>query len=616
MSEQNSVEPIRVPITKLPQDEVQIGDWYWVHDEKHHTGEYTPQGSYEYKDEEVLMCVKHIGSNFVEFTIYEYHSNGSGFCTMKVHFDDFFKETRPEPNWRSILQGRMDDLQKQMREKTQELVEKGKALCLLKESPAATGPAPQEETLLPVRVSVDPKGHKAALVALRDSLPGISKDIEKLGKKFSCSARNISLTDVVNLQRVQNSLAIVEDRIFTVELYCGLQEQVVKIADGEPAPEDEPISVRQLMLFMDEETLWDYESGGMDYESLEKFDAWIVKPGNLERLLPERRGVVAFKVRRYEKNYGPVDSMLEAWTNVCKNEANMTTYLLLRNGGKVYRIASAVDFSPRLVPFKDEIGEKQFQRRHRAYAGVDEHGWPTKEYEVVEAVTPKDIDYDEHVEKLDSTMKHYNRMVILLQGLLDRSEVFTPHPQINLCKAESFAHWVKLVRDEEMALPGPKLSFEEYQKQLNRNLQVGTWIYIDHLKFIEFKDQHGKEFSDHYRWNTRYIKDHYGNPMPRVIQITGVKRDKSQVKVSWPRERSRGHRDRWTGRWVDTTDRMYHEWVPVDMVLNLDVYTPGDYRIFLFNHAQKVEYRKWAKYLLTAEDWTQKRAKGKVDDEE
>ncbi len=25
--------------------------------------------------------------------------------------------------------------------------------------------------------------------------------------------------------------------------------------------------------------------------------------------------------------------------------------------------------------------------------------------------------------------------------------------------------------------------------------------------------------------------------------------------------------------------------------------------IFLFNHDQKVEYRKWAKFLLPAEDW-------------
>jgi len=68
-------------------------------------------------------------------------------------------------------------------------------------------------------------------------------------------------------------------------------------------------------------------------------------------------------------------------------------------------------------------------------------------------------------------------------------------------------------------------------------------------------------------------------------------------------------------KWTEETDRMYHEWVPVDMVLNISAYTPGDYRIFLFNHAQKVDYRKWAKYLLSAEDWTQRKAKGETEPE-
>jgi hypothetical protein len=481
----------------------------------------------------------------------------------------------------------MEEYQCQIKAKTQELIDRGKSLCLIKDSNAEV---PQEETLLPARVSVDPQHHKTELISLRDSIPAITKEIKILGGKYSATTHNLSLPNWIQFEQVKKSLSVVEERIFTVELYCGLQEQVKQIGFGEPASESEPISVRQLMLYMDEETLWDYKTGGMDFEKLEDFDKWIVEPSNLNRLLPEKRGVVAFRIRRFEKDYGHADSLYAAMEHIAKHEANMKTYLLLRNGDRVYRIASAVDFSPRLVPKLDEIGEKQFQRTHRKYVGTDKHGFPTGEHEVITTIAPDDIRYDECVEKLDRDIKHYNKMVILLQGLLDRSEVFNPHPRVNLCKPDSFEQWVKLIRDEEQGLPSNKVSWEEYRKQLAHCIKTGVWVYVDQTGLYKYKESKaGRRTSDY--------SSFWSNSMPTYIKVSSVNRERTMVRVSWPQGAK---------KYGVTTTRRMHELVPIEFVFPVEAYTPGDYRMFLFSHEMKVEYRKWAKYLLSAEDWVQK----------
>jgi hypothetical protein len=549
-------------------------------------------GKKAHEEQEDLMCVEHIGSNYVEFG---YHT-GDSVSGCKAHFDEFFKCCRPEPNWQAIITGKLTEIQKQIREKTQLLITKGRELCLLQQK----GPErqEQEETLLPARVTVDPKLHKEELVALRDMLPEVTQEIKVLGPEFASQSKNLSYPDVVKLESVKKALAIVNDRIFTIELYCGLQEQVKQIAQGNPAPMTEPIAIRQQLLFMDEETLFDYEDGGMDFKKLDDFDEWVVKPCNLSRLLPEPRGIVAFKVRRYKKDYGPCETLLDAWTQIDWDEANLVTYLLIRNGENVYRIASSVDFEPRLIPRIDEIGEAQFKETHRAWMSD----------EVTETfITPNDIEYDQHVEKLDHLIQHYNRIVILIQGLLDRSNVFSPHPVINLRKPESMETWLRLVRDEERALPPTALDWKTYQKQLNSTLKAGKWIYIN-------REYEKNVYHERFDRDGSRRKQWWANRIPKTCKIDRIKKDRTMVYVSWPMGKTRGryvysyatdHRE-----WVDETDRMMHDWIPVEYVLNLSDYTLGDYKLFLSHYEVKKDYGSWARYILNAEDWARQRAKG------
>lgn len=599
-------EATRIP--NDPLDAVKVGDWYWVKfdDEKwdDKKGKHVKVGEHE-----DLMCVEEVGSNYVGFSVYEKDSHHTS--DERVHFNEFLDRCRPEPDWKAVLNVRMEGFQKQIAAKTREMVERAKELCLLK---APRQEKAEEGSLLPVRSSVDLRAHQKELVKYQKSVPEISKEIDELAKEFGAAARNMALPDMAQLGVVKGSIKVVEDRIFTIELYVGLKENVVCIADGEPADADEPVAVRQLMLYMDEETLFDYEDGGMDFNKLDDFDKWVVKPANLCRVLPEKRGVVAFQVRRHKKDYGTPSNLLEAWTHLHWEQANMVTYLLIRNGQRVYRVASDIDFAPRLIPTADEIAKEPFEEVDR---------WSEKKEAKV--VTPESVRYDDHVREMMNRIQHYNRVVVLLQGLLDRTDVFAPHPPIRLSKSVDMEKWVRLIRDEEKGLSGLKVTLEEYLGQLNKTLRTGKWVYV--LPQYRRAEREGKYSNKHYaRLHGKSVeivrpqRGYMSADMPAVCKVQAMKRDGSAVKVSWPK----GKNSHWKRTWVpnpkrpgwghydhdDSTDMMLHEWVPVAFVMNLSDYTAGDYKMFLCDRALRGEYLEWAPPLLTAEDWARDRANG------
>lgn len=592
-------------ISSNPLDYVKIGDWYWVKCEPDYENK---------KEHEHLFCVDEIGSNFVGFCASSHH----GTYGTKVHFDQFFSRCRPESNWREYLQTRMNELQAAIREKTKELVEHGQKLCLLEQPRQAQQPA-EQHSLLPMKVADEPKRYKKELVKLqKDTLPKISKEIDELAKDYAVVAKDMALPDLVKLEAIKEKLGVVEDRIFTIELYCGLQEDVHQIAEGEPAPASEKIAIRQALLYMDEETLFDYEDGGMDFKKIGQFDKWVVKPENLNRILPEQKGVVAFRVRRGGKDYGTPSSVLQAWTQIEWAEANKQTYLLIRNGERVYRIASEINFSPRLIPMRGEIGEEQFKKIDRRF-DWEKHAYDESE----ELITPASVDFDEHVKQVDALLKQYNRIVILIQGLLDRSTVFHPHPPVNLTIPGVLDEWVKLIRDEEDGLPCNKVTWDDYRQQLNKTLRKGKWVYIRYPKIEHEKYQRRSYYNDPDTGAQVYLpfRGWAANGMPTACKVESVSRDKTKVMVSWPWGNLANPKE---GKWISNpkrpgwghyesiweTDRVCHEAVPVKFVINMSDYSLGDYKMFLCDRALKGAYLEWAPFLLTAEDWARERAKG------
>lgn len=562
-------------------DLVEVGDWYWI---KSDARKDYPEQKMK-KDNERLFCVEHVGSNYIEFTrnnVYEYGSDGLHFESQneyfRMHFKDFNKNCRREDNWAKHFSNRNKLIQQQIKEKTRLLLEAGKRLFLIRDHKA--NPV---DTFLPAVTSVNPEKYKSDLIKFdNDTMPKIQREIKVLSTDFAVTCKNMAYSDMMKLGVATKSLHEIKDKIFEIELYVGLQELVKQITEGEPADLGEPICIRQQLLFMDEECLIDYDKGGMDFKGLDDFDAWVTRPDNLSRILPEQRSLVAFQVRRNPKDYGPCDSIAKAMRQIAKDHENMETYLLMRNGENVYRIASAINFSPRLVPFKNEIGEKQFKKVHR------EWGWHVEDDKITEEmIGPDNIEYDDHVDDLNDIIKKYNRIFIFLQGLLDRSQVFHPHPGIKLNRNDHMDLWIKCVRDEELGLPNNTITFEAYRDQLNKTIRKGKYIWSD------FKSDVGRWYRDKLRYNKREseIVNH-----PRICKVSAIKKDRSQIKITWEVETYR------YTRWEieeGTTNR--HLWIPMDKVFNISGYTKGDYKMFLCDRALQGEYLKWAPQLLAAE---------------
>lgn len=543
-----------------PFEGLRIGDFYWVKCE--------PMNKHT-EDEslfvEYLMCVKEIGSNRVRFTMF----HGESTYDEKIHVEDFKRLCRQEKDWKSIIDGRMNTLKQQLQDATQQLIEAGKEYGVIA-SDAARNPG---NNPLPIHVT-DHKKYQAELVEFKASIPEIQKKVGYLATQFSAEAKNLWLPNKVMMAQVVNCLSVVDDKIFTIELYCGLQETIKQIADGKPASMDTKITVHQMMLFMDEETLFNYEQGGMDYEDVSGFDKWVVKPENLNRILPEQRGLVAMRIRRHDKDYGIAANIGEAWWFRMKNDANMQTYLLMRNGEKVYRIASSISFSPRLVPLPGEVERDPFLKQPSWY--FCDRG-PKPEPTVID---PGHIDFDDHLKKQDEVRKFYNRIAYLLQGLLDRSEVFNPHPRLSLGSPDDISEFIEVLRDEEKGLPCNKLTWKAYKEQLDKTIKVGTWVLLRRGYDARYECGESSGRYDHPKYG------HMAAHAPKFMQVTAM--NDKQIQVRWKRLWASSYR--WVkGVWTNETDANCYAWVDRDEVFNVQGYTPGDYRMFLCDRYLKGE---------------------------
>jgi len=553
-------------------DQIEIGQWYWVKDVEEDGGE-------------VLCCISDIGSNYVEAERYsvripndiKYDPSDSHY-SFRIHLDDFDKRCRKEDNWNEYFTNRLKSIQAQIKQKTQLLVQEGKRLFLINREREEQI---NEGEILPSIVSISPIKYRNELIEFRkNSLPKIQREIKALSVDFAMMSKNMALTDFSKLEFIKSQFNSIEDKIFTIEIYAGIHENIKQIAEGSPASIDEPIAIRQQLLFMDEECLIDFNKGGMDFERLEDFDRWVVKPENLNRILLEKKGIVAFQVRRHKKDYPLPNDLWGIFQLIQKDYANMETYLLIRNGHRVYRVTSVIDFSPRLVPFKNEIGEKQFQKVYR--------GW-SDEPDTVEKITPDHIEYDDHFKKMADLIKKYNKIFIFIQGLLDRSDIFHPHLGIKLNKQEHMDLWIKCIRDEELGLPSNMIDFEEYRKQLNKSLKSGDLVWSDWVP------ENMGHYSYQYSRTRHNLNEEQVAHRPDVCRVTSIKRDRSAVWIvwevdvqAWDYERMKDKRNR-------------HLLVPIDKIFNISDYNPGDYRMFLCDRTLQGKYLEWAPMLLTAE---------------
>jgi len=259
-----------------------------------------------------------------------------------------------------------------------------------------------------------------------------------------------------------------EEAIWTINLYLGKDEEIVQLAKGEPASKDSKIYVRQLVLYADEECAIAADRGGIDFQQLVEFDRWVADPRHRRQVLPEEKGLVAFKVRRKEKDYGGSTSARDVWADAQANALNRKTYFLMANGENLYRICTELEVEDHLVPRETEYEDLFFR---------EEYDWKTHRHER-EPIHPGDKRYMEAMEKASALKRHYMRVLLFLQGLLDRTAVFAPlpAPRLNLLNRSVYGEYLVFINDAEKLLGSGRPPFDEWLRGINEKLDIGHRI--------------------------------------------------------------------------------------------------------------------------------------------
>jgi hypothetical protein len=199
----------------------------------------------------------------------------------------------------------------------------------------------------------------------------------------------------------------------------------------------------------------------------------------------------------------------------------------------------------------------------------------------------------------------YNRIVVIIQGLLDRSMVFHPHPPLKLWK-EVDAEFIRPVYDDEMALyGGPKPDFRAYQQQLNKSIGKGTMVTGQRRYWsVITSDPEKRTIHVDLPFKLRLSGD---NGPAKVM--AAERRRRQSVDFLWERERA------WSRSWYRYNGKeggtlpVRLQRVPLDWLLNVDAYTPGDFKQFFADPRTREEYMQWAGLLLTAEAFKSGKAK-------
>ena len=611
-------------ITGAPQDAPadpaapEVGRWFWVG-----TGK-----------DRWLGCVTHVGSNYAQVT-----SVNRGYD--RIHFDEFADQCTLEPDAERIIAATAEKHRLNVAKLMGRVRDLTSRLAVSPDTRALDDGSASTQALTVATSKEEPAKYKRALILAKDKqLPALFKEIQEENEAMANWLKASLLPLQAQAEALKPAIKAIENRIFHVELYAGLIEEVKQIADGEPACRDEKVRLFQRRAYMDEECLARYETGGMEFDDISDFDAWFVRPANLKRLLPFPRCLVAFQVRRDRKDRSlPVDfggfiKMMEL------EKADRSTFLYMRNGDRVYRLSTGIDFGEKLFPdmeraqlegkmymktFCNDIDKMIPEREYLAM--VEEEDRVIAEWERIKDTIPENerwhkdpsrygrrdstewkpfnpesVYYDEGRKYIQDQMDAHNRLILVLQGLFDRSPVFHPHSPLKLWTEEGFKQAVELVYDDSRTLvPGDKPDFEAYRAKLNTSLKRGsvTVGQDDFWQRVEAKRYNEDWRRSRYRREYDHDVTHYcpsGNPGPgKVARVAAMSR-KGACKYTWTRK---------TSSWRYGTKEQVgcHLIVPREKLLNVDAYTPGDFHLFFDDPRSRSEYLQWAWLVLECEEY-------------
>lgn len=253
-----------------------------------------------------------------------------------------------------------------------------------------------------------------------DSVSLPDSDIKSLDKYQGRKLRTLNRSEIVAIKRqlivnkeaiekranaleevadaLEHELKLRKEQLELINLYLGRGVDFVKIRSGPSAPDSEKISVRQRVLYMDEEVGVLSDGKELDFTTIRQFDRWISRPEYLAVIAPEQKCVVAIKPKRRDVCYS--DNPVE---NDFLNVPNRETYLLFRNGANVWRVLSSVHVGSKLFPEPEVIDllvKKEYERHVEGHGGFKfSSGWSDKWWEEHRAEHQKKVRERERIKR-------------------------------------------------------------------------------------------------------------------------------------------------------------------------------------------------------------------------
>lgn len=369
-----------------------VGEWYWVKGKftaesdlgKVWRNEIMRKADAEGDEGEMLAVVTKVGSNFIEVRSprLEVSRYTSSQWTFRVHADEFESRLTRELNADSIIKQQTARHQGEVKRLMGEIQELTARLGVGQLSLADGNSAGETAALVRVTSDAPVTEYKSALQAAK------SKTLPQLFEKVELETRFMSgwmLAELlaVRVEAEEGMAPLIEridNRVFNVELYAGLLDDMVRVRRGAPATVGEPVHLFQRRHYMDEEYLAVFNvrnrdtvvdrgnDKSLDSRDLLLFDKWVAQEENFKRLFPFPRTVVAFRIRRFDKDYTPrgdeeIHELMKfaSWTDELKREGRYT-FLFIRNGEQLYRLRIATkhlnDYGQEIedpVEFQDEL---------------------------------------------------------------------------------------------------------------------------------------------------------------------------------------------------------------------------------------------------------------------
>lgn len=625
----------------------QRGRWYWLK---------RPKGGWSWPHEDhkgpLLVCCTHVGSNFAKVRCVERDGRHN---SWRVHEDDYARRLEYAPDAEAYLERQVTVHRDNVRElmgQVRDLVQR------LGVGEVAGLGAGQADTQALSTTRGDLGEYKTALVlAQTKTLPELFKRIEAENKAMGEWMIAKTMPLMAEAKSMEKAISTIENRVGNVELYAGITETIIKVTEGEPAAIDEPIHLFQRRLYMDEECLVAYEAGGMEFASIAEFDQWLARPVNRDRILPYPRTIVAFQVRRNAKER--YANNLSGYIDIMNKEMlDTTTFLYIRNGNQISCLQTSIDFGADLFPdiehqdltgklwmntngsgVSDIINDDRYQglveddarndaeykeykklsKKERDAHPRDHDFWTgrlSKKAADYEPYTKASVYYDDGERYLQEHAARHNRLVLVIQGLLDRSLVLHPHPEWKLWTGDGFAAALRLIYDNARGIvSGAAPDFEAYRAKCNAQIKVGSIVagamrpWGEAMAEIEERRRARRGYS----YSDRHLDVYYphDNPGPgKLARVSRVSRDKTKVTFEWTtqREKRDGYdpipdRPGWgMPRWIKVDVKRTFT-CEVALLFNLDAYTPGDHHQFFDDPRTRADYLQWAPFLLTGEDY-------------